>query len=168
MMKRFMSKKAVAVGLAVGLTLGVAGAAFAYWNSSGSGSGNASTGSATNSLSITQTSTISGLAPGVPAQTITGSIQNTQGTGGQNEQVNNVVVSIGSVTESPAIATEYPGYACSAADYTLTNATMAVNTDLTPGQTANFTGATLAFNDLTTTNQDACQGATVNLSYVSN
>jgi hypothetical protein len=28
-----------------------------------------------------------------------------------------------------------------------------------------WTGATLKFNDKTTTNQDACKGATVNLSY---
>ena len=36
-MKRFMNKKVVAIGLAAGLTLGAAGAAFAYFTSTGSG-----------------------------------------------------------------------------------------------------------------------------------
>ena len=47
-MKRFMNKKVVAIGLAVGLTLGAAGAAFAYFTSSGNGTGSATVGSATN------------------------------------------------------------------------------------------------------------------------
>ena len=37
-MKRFMNKKVVAIGLAAGLTLGAAGAAFAYFTSTGTGS----------------------------------------------------------------------------------------------------------------------------------
>ena len=34
-MKRFMNKKVMAIGLAAGLTLGAAGAAFAYFTTSG-------------------------------------------------------------------------------------------------------------------------------------
>ena len=41
-MKRFMNKKVVAIGLAAGLTLGAAGAAFAYFTAlDGSGTGTA-------------------------------------------------------------------------------------------------------------------------------
>ena len=36
-MKRFMNKKVAAIGLAAGLALGAAGAAFAYFSSTGSG-----------------------------------------------------------------------------------------------------------------------------------
>jgi hypothetical protein len=42
--KRFMSKKVVAIGLAAGITLGLGGAAFAYFTASGSGSAAASVG----------------------------------------------------------------------------------------------------------------------------
>ncbi len=45
-MKRFMNKKVVAIGLAAGMTLGAAGAAFAYFTTTGSGTGSATTGSA--------------------------------------------------------------------------------------------------------------------------
>jgi hypothetical protein len=46
-MKRFMNKKVVAIGLAAGLTLGAAGAAFAYFTTTGgTGTGDASVGSA--------------------------------------------------------------------------------------------------------------------------
>jgi hypothetical protein len=40
-MKRFMNKKAVAIGLAAGLALGAAGIAVATWSTTGSVSGNA-------------------------------------------------------------------------------------------------------------------------------
>jgi hypothetical protein len=45
-MKRFMSKKVAVVGIAVGLTLGLSGAAFAYFLSTGTGAGTATVGSA--------------------------------------------------------------------------------------------------------------------------
>ena len=44
-MKRFMNKKVAAIGLAAGLALGAAGAAFAYFTTAGQGTGNASVGS---------------------------------------------------------------------------------------------------------------------------
>ena len=43
-MKRFMNKKVVAIGLAAGITLGGAGAAFAYFTSTGNGTGSATVG----------------------------------------------------------------------------------------------------------------------------
>jgi hypothetical protein len=179
-MKRFMNKKVAAIGLAAGLVLGIAGAATAYFTSSGTGTGSATTGTAASALKITDTTTITDMAPGVAAEPITGTIQNTQAPGGQNEQVNDVTVSIASVVETSTEIGLYgvqgsgnPGssgsyYDCSSTDYNLSNAAMVVNQDLTPGQTVSFSGATIGFNDKTTTNQDACQGATVNLAYASN
>lgn len=81
-MKRFMNKKVAAIGAAVGLTLGLGGAAFAYFNTTGAGDGSATTGSAT-ALVITQTDAAgepSGLVPGGPAGTIHLSITNTAAT----------------------------------------------------------------------------------------
>jgi hypothetical protein len=46
-MKRFMNKKVAAIGLAAGLVLGGAGAAFAYFSAQGNGSGTGLTGSTT-------------------------------------------------------------------------------------------------------------------------
>jgi type II secretory pathway pseudopilin PulG len=46
-MKRFMNKKVAAIGLAAGLALGGAGAAFAYFTAQGNGSGTGLTGNAT-------------------------------------------------------------------------------------------------------------------------
>jgi hypothetical protein len=48
-----MSKKVVAIGLAAGITLGLGGAAFAYFTAAGSGSANASVGD-TGTWGITQ------------------------------------------------------------------------------------------------------------------
>jgi hypothetical protein len=46
-MKRFMNKKVAAIGLAAGLALGGAGAAFAYFSAQGNGSGTGLTGNDT-------------------------------------------------------------------------------------------------------------------------
>jgi hypothetical protein len=55
-MKRFMSKKVAAIGLAAGIALGAGGAAFAYFTTNGSGTGSASVGSTptgVNNLAVT-------------------------------------------------------------------------------------------------------------------
>ena len=51
--RRFMSKKVIAIGVAAGIALGGGGAAFAYFLGSGSGSGSGQTGSAS-ALTISQ------------------------------------------------------------------------------------------------------------------
>jgi hypothetical protein len=77
-MKRFISKKTVAIGLTAGLILGVSGAAFAVWTTTGSGSG-----SATASSNVTSTVTAdaspaadANLYPGGPAVPVHFSINN--------------------------------------------------------------------------------------------
>ena len=52
-LKRLLSKKVVAIGLAAGIAIGGGGAAFAYFTSTGSGTGSAQTGSAS-ALTISQ------------------------------------------------------------------------------------------------------------------
>ena len=46
-MRRFMTKKVVAIGLATGLILGAAGVAVAYFTSTGTGTGTGTVGSPT-------------------------------------------------------------------------------------------------------------------------
>jgi hypothetical protein len=160
-MPKFTKKKKLAA-LVVGLGVAAAGGglAFAYWTSSGSGTGSAGTGPGTSNLLITQTSVINGLAPGTPAQTIAGTVQNNAT---NSAYVTAVTASISGVVKAAGA----PAGPCTAADYTLSNATMNVATDVAAGATVNFTGATLAFNN-TAVNQDGCKGATVNLAYASN
>ena len=152
--KKFIIGGAAVTAVAVG-----AGVAYAYWTTTGTGSGTASTSAGASNLTITQTSDSSGLAPGVAAQTITGTVKNNAS---NSAYVTSVTVSIASVTKAAGATGT-----CDATDYTLTGATMPVTTDVAPGASAPFTGATLAFNNKAT-NQDGCKGATVNLSYASN
>ncbi len=67
-MKRFMSKKVAAIGLAAGITLGLGGAAFAYFTATATGNGNASVGSTVDSTisPITITGAMYPAGPTVP------------------------------------------------------------------------------------------------------
>ena len=98
-MKRFLNKKVAAVGLAAGIILGGAGAAFAYFSGNGSGSGSASTGSVGTDLAISQTNTVTGLLPAGPAQTIDLTITNN---GSGSEKVGTVTGTVTAVSSRRA------------------------------------------------------------------
>lgn len=159
-MGKFSKRAKIVVASSVAMAAIGGGVAFAYWSSSGAGTGTAATTTGASSLVVTQTSAPTDLAPGVPAETISGTVKNNSTTA--SAYVNTVTVSIASVYVNGAVAV-----GCDATDYTLSNPQMTVAKDLTAGQSATFTGATLGFNDKTT-NQDACKGATVNLAYSTN
>jgi hypothetical protein len=143
--------------LAGGLVL-VGTAAFAYWTQGGTGTGSASTGNTVN-ITVKQTSTITGLAPGLAAQTLSGNFDNPNS---GPVYVTSVTASISGVTK----AVGAPAGTCDASDYTLAGATMAVGAEVPSGTAKGaWTGATLAFNNKAASNQDACKGATVSLSY---
>jgi hypothetical protein len=151
-------KRALKVAALTGGLVLVGGVAFAYWTQGGTGSGTATTGNVT-AVTVNQTSTISGLAPGGAAQTLSGNFNNPNN---GPVYVTSVTASISSVTK----AVGAPSGTCDATDYTLTGATMAVGAEVASGTGKGaWTGATLAFNDKPAVNQDACKGATVNLSY---
>lgn len=168
-MKRFMNKKVVAIGLAAGLTLGVGGAAFAYFSSTGSGTGQASTGSSAG-LDISQTggsSDVTNLLPGGSAQTIHYSVKNNTTSA---ETVGQVTVAVTGVTSGSLTGTDSQGNPitpCSTSYYHITQGA-ALNTDLQPGQSASGT-ATIAMSD-GGVNQDNCQApnGVVSLSFSSN
>jgi hypothetical protein len=109
------------------------------------------------SISITQTSVIIGLAPGIPADAVEAIGTNA---GDTNIFVQMVVVSISSVTKAPlAVAGN-----CDAMDYIVEAPQMPVNQTVPPAGSVEIGGAAIAFNDRAT-NQDACKGATVHLNY---
>ena len=156
-MRAHWKKKTVVLTLALTLVVGGGGAAFAYWTTTGNGTGSATTGTA-GTITANQTSTITNLGPGVDAQTLSGNFTNT--TSGP-VYVGTVTVAIASVTQaSGATGT------CSADDYTLSPTVMNVGHEVATGTGVDsWTGATIQFKDKTTTNQDGCKGATVNLEY---
>ena len=149
-------KRTALTALAV---LGIAGAAFAYWSAGGSGTGSGSTASGTSSLTAIQTTTLDAMYPGDSARTISGNFNNPNS---GPVYVNTVTASIASVTKAAGA----PAGTCDATDYTLANATMTVNASVPAGSgQGSWTGATIKFNNKAGTSQDACKGATVNLSY---
>lgn len=155
-MAQLTKKKKVAVVVTALVLSG--GAAFAYWTAGGSGTGTASTGS-TVPITAVQTSTVTALAPGGAAQTLAGNFDNTNA---GPVYVATVTASIASVTK----ASGAPAGICDPTDYTLTGATMTVNAEVASGTgKGSWTGAQLVFNNKPSANQDACKGATVNLSY---
>jgi hypothetical protein len=158
-MKRFLNKKVAAVGLAAGIILGSAGAAFAYFSGSGAGTGSATTGSvAGTDLAISQTNTVSGLLPGGAAKTIDLTIKNN---GSGSEEVGTVTGTVNSVTSGAL-----PSEACSTDFYTV--APVAVNVDLAAGASTSVTTTVSMADD--NNNQDNCQapnGGALTIGYAS-
>jgi hypothetical protein len=156
MRSHLRSKKKSSI-IAIFLVMAVAGAAYAYFTAGGTGTGSATTAE-TEPLEAIQTSVVTEMGPGIAAQTLTGDIDNPNA---EVVHVTSVTASIASVVK----AVDAPAGDCTAADFTLANATMTVGSEMDPGLNTNvWTGATLAFNN-TASNQDGCQGATVNLAY---
>jgi hypothetical protein len=154
---RAFNKKTV-VGLAAGaVLLAGGGTALAYWTATGAGTGSAATSAGASDLTVTQTSTVTNMFPGDAPQSIAGSVANNAQ---YTAYVNQVVVSISGVTKATGVSGT-----CDASDYSLVNPTMSVAKEIKGGASAAFTGATIQFNDKANTNQDACKGATVALSY---
>jgi hypothetical protein len=129
---------------------------YAYWTTGGTGSGTGTTGTSS-AINAQQTSTVSAMTPGSPAQALDFSLNNTAAT---NQFVTSVTIAIASVTGANISASR----PCDASDFALVQPTVSYG-DLTPGVHAYApSGASLAMNN-TGSNQDGCKNATVNLSY---
>ena len=111
------------------------------------------------SLTITQTSTMIGLAPGRAPEAITGLVTNN---GSDDTDIVAIVVSIASVTKAPGPGA--PAGICSASDFILVTPRMAVGVTLAAGGSTTFSGASIGFQN-GPTNQNACKGSTVHLAY---
>lgn len=143
LMKR--NKKTTAI-LTVAL-LTVAGGAYGYWTTTGSGSGSAATGTVVG-VTVNQTSLVTGLYPGGPAQSITGTFNNS----------NSGAVYVTAVT---AVLGTLPS-GCVPADFTIAG-TAPVNANIASGSgVGTWTGLTIAMNN-TPVSQDGCKSATIPL-----
>jgi hypothetical protein len=133
--------------------LAVTAAAIAYWTQSGSGTGSASTGS-TAGITVNQTSTISNLYPGGPAQTLSGNFDNPNDSA---VQVHSVHVTVS--------GTDKDG--CDASDFSI-GGSATVDGEVPKGTgKGSWSGLTIAMVDKPTVDQNACKSANVSLSYTS-
>ena len=151
-------RRIVPVAMALVALLVFSGVALAYWTVVGSGTGTAQAAAGTSNLTVKQTTVLNNMYPGDTAQTISGNFDNPNL---GPVYVTTVTASIASVTKSGS-----PVVGCDATDFTLGAATATVNAEVPAGTAKGaWTGPTIKFNDKAGVNQDACKGATVNLSY---
>ena len=159
-MKLFRSKKALTIGVAAAMTVGIAGGAFAYFTSTGAGTGSATVG-VSSALDIAQTGSVTALVPDSPAQAIHYTVTNNTSAA---EKVGSVTVSISSITGA---GTNNTIEACTPSLFTLTQDS-ALNATIAAGNNVSDNGlASIRLTD-DGNNQDNCQGATVHLAFSSN
>ncbi len=142
-----------------GLLAGTAHAdvAVAYWKTGGIGV--VQVAAKRTPLRVNQTASLATVAPGRPAQTLSGDFDN-RNTGPVH--VGTVRVSIASVSKAPGAAAG----TCDSSDFTLANRAIKVGADVPSGRRVGaWTGATIAFNDKPGVDQNPCMGATVKLGY---
>ncbi|GAB3261578.1 hypothetical protein [Nocardioides dilutus] len=132
------------------------GIAFAYWTNSGSGTGQAETG--TNAAVTVNQDPITGLYPG-QTQTLSGDFDNPNP---GNTYVTAVTATGYTIDEAHVTA----GCTVAGGHYTL-GGTSNTPGDVPPGNgVGSWTGLTITMNNLAT-NQDACKGAIVTITYAS-
>jgi hypothetical protein len=136
--------------------------AYAFWTSTGAGTGSAATSSGAAAVTVVQTSTPAGLAPGAPAQPLSGTFTNPNNAA---VWINSVSVSISDVVDSGGTSL---GSACDADDYTISGSPIAIGAEVLADDTSTWSGATIAFNNKPGVDQNACKGATVELAYTAN
>jgi hypothetical protein len=147
-MRRPSKKLAVAIAAAGIVAIG-GGAALAYWTSTGTGTGSGGTNGSAEVVTITQTSPVTGMGPGVAPQALSGTF-----TTAHPAFVGQVTASVSSTNKT----------GCTSADFTIVQPT-ATDAEVTSAST--WSGGSIVFKN-TTANQDACQGAIVTLAYSSN
>jgi hypothetical protein len=167
-MFRLTKKRSALIGLVASLI--VAAAAVAYFTTTGSGSGSASVGTAGSwTVSANANSPAVQLYPAQGVQPLSVNIANPTGHGAQN------LARIDATVVAPTGGSNTPN-ACTAGDFALTSssggwvidtATTAhklVGTDFQAGDNHDYTGLNATMVD-SPSNQNGCQGATVNVKY---
>lgn len=157
-MRMLMTKRPAAIAAAVLLVVVGGGVAYAFWTGSGTGTGSATTGS-TAALTVNQTSTVTGMGPGVAPQDLSGNFDN------PNPGPVFIKTVVATVTSTGVSG-------CTAADYTIAGTSVigasapGAGGDVPSGGAGvgSWSGLTIAFNE-TASNQDACKNAVVTIGY---
>ncbi len=160
MRSQFSGRKRTSAALGAILALAVAGGALAYWTIGGGGTGSATAGNV-NPVTVTQTSTVTGMYPGRTPQLLAGDITNP----------NPGKVFVSSVTalvepfSSTAVDAGKP--ACTEADFVI-GGSAPVGVEMDPGVNVDaWSGLTVALTDAAT-NQDNCKGVSIQINYTAN
>ena len=134
------------------LALAIAAVAgYAYWTAGGSGSGTADAGT-TSALTVNQTTSVTGLYPGGPAQALSGNFDNPNAFGVYVADVSGAISSV-----SPA--------GCAASNFRLNGSPVTVNATVPSGVgVGSWSGMSIELLE-TGVNQDVCKNATVTISY---
>lgn len=149
-------KRVGSVGVTAILLVGV-GVSYAFWTQGGAGVGSADTAT-TEAITVVQTSTVQGLGPGVAPAQLAGTFTNP---GDTEVRVTTLDATLGKVTKGGA-----PVVGCDATDYQLAGFPVTVTQDLATGTgVGSWTGGTIEFENKTDKNQDACKGASVEITY---
>jgi hypothetical protein len=152
-------KKARFVALAaVVITVAVAGLAFAYWTQGGTGSGSATAGTTT-AITVNQTTSVTGLYPGGPAVTLSGTFDNPNA---HPVHISSVTVAVHPLN----VPGDTSKPACTAADFAVGGTSGATTVPAGNG-VGSWTGLTVRLVD-GAANQDNCKNATVTLDYTAN
>jgi hypothetical protein len=155
-----VGRKRTATVLGVFLALAVAGGAFAYWTIGGSGTGSASAGTVSG-VTVVQTSSVSGLYPGGPAQALSGTFNNPNA---GKVYVSSVTAAVHAFSSTAVDATKP---ACTQADFVI-GGSAPVAAEINPGNAqGSWSGLTVALSDAAT-NQDNCKGAAITIDYTAN
>jgi hypothetical protein len=148
-MPRLRKRHAAVSTVLVALTF--TGHAFGQWAGGAPGTGGGS-------VTVRQTTVLAGMYPGDRPQVLAGVFDNP---GQSPVHVRTVTVRVAGVHLAPGA----PAGRCDATDFALTGETMQVGADVPAGAgQAGWSGATIQLADKPT-NQDACQGAAVELAY---
>lgn len=150
--KRRVSRNS-AVALIAGALLLSGGAAYAYWTAGGSGSDTVASGTNV-PITVNQTTTVAGLAPGLPPQTL----------GGNFDNPNTSLVYVTAVTATVS-GTSIVG--CGPSDYLIAGVAN-VNAQIPAGiGVGAWSGLTIQFNNKPDVDQSVCKDAEVTIAYTS-
>ncbi|MCU1379842.1 MAG: hypothetical protein JWN29_2825 [Acidimicrobiales bacterium] len=158
-----LTKKKIAAGLVVaGVTL-TASLAYAYWTQDGSGTGSATAGTTT-SITVNQTSTVTGLYPGGTPSALSGDFTNPNSNAVTISSVTAAVTAVSPLAGSDFATTGKPN--CTTGDFAIggTSGARVVPVGTNVGSWSGLTLGLVAGAG----NQDNCKGAGVTITYTAN
>jgi hypothetical protein len=147
---RKISKRAAVIAVSAVAAVGLAGTAFAFWTTPGDGNGSGTTGSVA-SITVNQTTTVSGLYPGGGAVSLAGSFDNPNT---HPVHINNVTATV--------LGTNNGG--CTAENFQISGVIPAAQDIPVGNNKGTWTGGSIALLD-TGVSQDACKDVTVSIKY---